>query len=95
LLLPSALEPGVPLPLFEGALRRHLTNTLQSATAPPLLIWPGEALVVSLAAARPLDRKRAEEWLTSHELPRSFSVEIMPADGHECLGTPQERALHG
>jgi MoxR-vWA-beta-propeller ternary system domain bpX5 len=52
LLLPTALEPSIPEPLLERAVRR-----LAGRAAPPLAVLPARALVASVAAARPLSRE--------------------------------------
>ena len=62
LLLPTALEPCLPLTLFESALRRsHPEWTL------PLAVFPAHRRVVSLSAARPIYRQTLQNWLDSAE----------------------------
>ena len=59
LLLPTALEPDVPAPLFERALlsRRDV--------AAPLAVLVDPMLLVPLAGARPIDRALLTAWLAA------------------------------
>jgi len=57
LLLPTTLEPSIPVPLLERALRRqapHLT--------PPLAVLPATRQLVSLAAACTVARETLTRW---------------------------------
>jgi hypothetical protein len=63
LLLPTCLEPGVGDALFERAVART------PGGEPPLAISPARRRVVSVAAARPIDRRRLSDWLARHEAP--------------------------
>src|SRR5438445_398801 len=58
LLLPTALEPSVPLALWERALQRHAPDL-----APPIAALPGTHTLLSLAAARPIARETLLRWL--------------------------------
>ena len=93
LLLPCALEPSVPIPLFEKVLRQRLVTTPPPDLAPPLVLWPGKGLVVSMATARLLDRKRAEEWIAIHEIPCSSNVKTTAAHMTEQVGALHEGTL--
>lgn len=57
--LPSNLEPDVPLELWTSALRRSLGDELTT----PMLVLPGDQVVVSLAQARAVERAKLEAWL--------------------------------
>ena len=52
LLLPTAVEPSIPEPVFERALRRRA-----GAAAPPLAVLPDRVVIASVAAARPLSAR--------------------------------------
>jgi hypothetical protein len=58
LLLPTTLEPSVPLLLLERALRRQTPEL-----SPPLAVLPAARQVVSLAAARTVVRETLTRWL--------------------------------
>lgn len=60
-LLPSNLEPTVPVDIWLRALGRALPRSV----APPVLVWPATHAVVSLAEARPIERARLEMWAGS------------------------------
>ena len=74
LLLPTTLQPDVPLSLFESALHRQVG--VSSASAPPLLVWPEQKLVASLCDARPVVRARLLEWLDANFAADSFADEM-------------------
>lgn len=59
LLLPTQLIPSVPVGLVERALQRTYPSV-----RPPLAVLPQSQRLVSLVAARPIDRAQLEEWLT-------------------------------
>jgi hypothetical protein len=60
LLLPTTLEPSVPLPLLERALRRQAPDL-----SPPIVAVPTTHTLISLAAARPIARETLLRWLES------------------------------
>jgi hypothetical protein len=61
LLLPTTLEPSVPLPLLESALRRQAPEL-----PPPIAAVPGTRSLFSLAAARPIARETLRRWLETN-----------------------------
>ena len=61
LLLPTTLEPSLPLPLFERALRQRYPELL-----PPLAVLPGSKLLMSLSGARPIAREMLLAWLEAN-----------------------------
>jgi len=60
-LLPSNLEPNVPLAIYLRALPRAFPRSV----LPPILVWPEPQTVVSLALARPIERAKLEAWMSS------------------------------
>lgn len=61
LLLPTTLEPDVPLALFERALLKRLNH------AAPIAVLPAPPVVTSLSSARPISRHTLTGWLTSQQ----------------------------
>jgi hypothetical protein len=62
LLLPSALEPDLPLALFERGVER-LVGREAFARGAPWLVCRDSSLILATAAARRIDRARLETWL--------------------------------
>ena len=58
LLVPTNLEPLVPLPLLERAVLARLRRPL-----PPIAVLADPALLVSTGPARPISRDRLQAWL--------------------------------
>jgi hypothetical protein len=58
LLLPTALEPGVPLPLWERALRREC-----GLNDVPFAVIPAWGQLWRLDGLGPLDTSRLRDWL--------------------------------
>jgi len=62
LLLPTALAPNVPSPLFERALARHCQKGPHPLPAPWAVSFEPPRLI-SVAEARPVSLDRARAWL--------------------------------
>jgi hypothetical protein len=60
LLLPTAREPSIPLPLVERAL---LARARTSGTSPPYAVLVDPPLLASTQAARPILRPVLQGWL--------------------------------
>jgi hypothetical protein len=61
LLLPTTLEPDVPVTLFERALLKRLND------AAPLAVLPDPPLIASVSPARPISREALTVWLKANE----------------------------
>jgi hypothetical protein len=62
LLIPTMLEPSVPLPLVERSLRARFP-----LLAPPLVYVPLAGRVLTATAARPISRRVLTAWLAAWE----------------------------
>lgn len=60
ILTPTTKAPSIPIDLFARALRQRYGSA-------PLAVLPFESMVVSIADADILDRKRLQEWLDDLE----------------------------
>jgi hypothetical protein len=58
LLMPTLLAPAVHAPLLERAFRRRFPDAGQ-----PIAVLPGARVLLSAAAARPVDRVTLRAWL--------------------------------
>jgi hypothetical protein len=61
LLLPTTLEPDMPITLFERALVKRLND------ATPLAVLPDPPLIASVSLARPISREALATWLKANE----------------------------
>jgi hypothetical protein len=62
LLLPTTLEPDVPVALFERALLKRLNQSAPIAVLPAL-----PPIVTSVSPARPISRETLTDWLKSQQ----------------------------
>ncbi len=60
LLTPTNAAPDVPADVFERAIVRHA-----GVLVPPIAVLPAPRRLVSVAAARPVERARLAEWLAA------------------------------
>lgn len=62
ILLPTTLEPDIPVALFERALLKHLSQ------AAPIAVLPASLpIVTSVSPARPISRETLTDWLKSEQ----------------------------
>jgi hypothetical protein len=60
LLIPTTMEPSVPIALLERALAVRFANLS------PLAVLPDDLLIVPLGSSRPLALESIREWLKKH-----------------------------
>ena len=61
LLLPTTLEPDVPIAIFERALVKRLN------VGAPIAVLPDPPLIASVSLARPISRETLTTWLRANE----------------------------
>jgi hypothetical protein len=61
LLLPTNLEPSIPVTLLERALRQQAKEL-----APPLAVLPAQKTLIAVGAARTVVRETLERWLANY-----------------------------